>query len=109
MADKNADQIFNEELPSKLETNDKVSNIDSVYQFNLTGDHGGSWMIDFTKDSDYVSEGKADDPDVTIEMKDSDFVDMYNGKLPGPQAFMMGKIKISGDMGLAMKLQNFIG
>jgi len=42
-------------------------------------------------------------------MKDGDFVDMWEGNLPAPQAFMMGKVKIQGDMGLAMKLQNFIG
>ncbi len=104
-----AKEIFNETLPEKLEGNDKIQSINSIYQFNITGDDGGSWSIDFNKDSDYVSEGEADDPDVTIEMKDSDFVDMWSGKLPGPQAFMMGKIKIQGDMGLAMKLQSFMG
>lgn len=105
----NPQEIFNETLPSKLEGNDKIESIDSVYQFNITGDNGGTWTVDFTKDSDQVSEGEADDADVVVEMKDSDFVDMWEGKLPGPQAFMMGKIKIQGDMGLAMKLQTFMG
>lgn len=104
-----AQEIFNETLPGKLEDNDKVSDIDSVYQFNITGDDGGSWTVDFTQDNAEVSEGESDDADVTIEMKDGDFVDMWNGKLPGAQAFMMGKIKIQGDMGLAMKLQSFMG
>lgn len=102
-------EIFNEVFPEKLASNDKIENMDSVFQFNITGDDGGTWAIDFSKDSDYVSEGTADDPDVTVEMKDSDFVDMWEGTLPAPQAFMMGKVKIQGDMGLAMKLQNFIG
>ncbi len=104
-----AQEIFSETLPTKLEDNDKIQDIDSVYQFNITGDDGGSWTVDFTKDTDYVSEGEADDADVVIEMKDGDFIDMWEGKLPGPQAFMMGKIKIQGDMGLAMKLQSFMG
>ncbi|QDG54416.1 SCP2 sterol-binding domain-containing protein [Persicimonas caeni] len=104
-----AQEIFSETLPNKLEGNEKIQSINSVYQFNITGDDGGSWTVDFTKDGDYVSEGESDDADVTIEMKDSDFVDMWEGKLPGPQAFMMGKIKIQGDMGLAMKLQTFMG
>jgi putative sterol carrier protein len=102
-------EIFSEKLPAKLASSDKISSMDSVFQFNITGDDGGSWAVDFTRDSDYVSEGVSDDADVTIEMKDSDFVDMWEGSLPGAQAFMMGKIKIQGDMGLAMKLQNFIG
>ena len=105
----NPQEIFSETLPAKLEDNDKVSNIDATYQFNISGDNGGTWTVDFTTDGDIVTEGEADDADCVIDMKDSDFMDMWNGKLPGPQAFMMGKIKIQGDMGLAMKLQNFIG
>lgn len=102
-------EIFNEVFPEKLKSNEKIAQMDSVFQFNITGDDGGTWAIDFSKDSDYVTEGAADNADVTIEMKDGDFVDMWEGNLPAPQAFMMGKVKIQGDMGLAMKLQNFIG
>ncbi len=104
-----ASQIFSEDLPNKLNSNaDDVSGVDAVYQFNIDGDNGGTWTVDLTKDSDFVSEGEADDPDCVVSMKESDFVDMYSGKLPGPQAFMMGKLKIQGDMSLAMKLQKFI-
>ena len=39
-------------------------------------------------------------------MKESDYLDMINGKLNGQMAFMTGKLKIAGDMGLALKLQN---
>ena len=104
-----AKEIFEEKLPAKLEGNEKIANMDAIFQFNITGDQGGEWYIDFSKDADYVSQGENDAPGVTIEMKDNDFVDMWDGKLPGPQAFMMGKVKIQGDMSLAMKLQNFIG
>ena len=37
-----------------------------------------------------------------------DFVDLATGKLDGTMAFMSGKLKIKGDMGLAMKLQNIL-
>ena len=39
-------------------------------------------------------------------MKESDYLDMVNGKLNGQMAFMSGKLKIAGDMGLALRLQN---
>jgi putative sterol carrier protein len=32
---------------------------------------------------------------------------MITGALDGQQAFMTGKLKIKGDMGLAMKMGNF--
>jgi putative sterol carrier protein len=38
-----------------------------------------------------------------------DFTKMMNGKLDPTTAFMMGKIKIEGDMGVAMKLGKVIG
>ena len=41
-------------------------------------------------------------------MKSEDFVDLALGKLDGTMAFMSGKIKIKGDMGLAMKLQTVL-
>jgi sterol carrier protein 2 len=39
-------------------------------------------------------------------MTAQDYVDRITGKLNGQMAFMSGKLKISGDMGLAMKMQN---
>jgi putative sterol carrier protein len=38
----------------------------------------------------------------------SDLVDLVGGKLDGMTAFMTGKIKIDGDMGVAMKLQSIL-
>ena len=38
----------------------------------------------------------------------ADFDDMINGKLDGMTAFMTGKLKIEGDMGVAMKLQSIL-
>jgi putative sterol carrier protein len=109
MADLTVQNIFTETLPEKLQGNSDVDSLDAVYQFDIEGDDGGSWVVDFTKQDDRVSEGETDDFDCKIEMSDQDFIDLWNGELPGPQAFMMGKINVEGDMGLAMKLQKFIG
>ncbi len=52
-----------------------------------------------------VQTGMHASPNVTISMKESDYLDMINGKLAAQMAFMSGKLKIAGDMGLAMRLQ----
>jgi putative sterol carrier protein len=46
--------------------------------------------------------------DCTLRMDFSDFSDMIAGKLDGMTAFMTGKLKIEGDMGVAMKLQSIL-
>jgi len=53
-----------------------------------------------------VKTGEHEKPNITISMKEGDYLDMINGKLNGQMAFMTGKLKIAGDMGLALKLQS---
>ena len=110
MSEQSARKIFEETLPEKLEENpDQAKATDAIYVFNLTGDDGGTWTLNFKKDDDFVSEGESEDAECIVTMSDSDFVDMWNGDLNPAQAFMMNKISIEGNMGLAMKLQSFIG
>jgi putative sterol carrier protein len=42
-------------------------------------------------------------------MAESDYLDLVSGKLNGQVAFLTGKLKVGGDMGLALKLGSFIG
>ena len=48
------------------------------------------------------------DADCTLKMDFSDFSDLIERKLDGMTAFMTGKLKIEGDMGVAMKLQSIL-
>ncbi len=104
-----AKEFFEEVLPGRLESNpDKAKSIGAIYQFNIDGDDGGIWLVNLTKEADWITAGASDDSECTITCASSDFVDMIEGRLPGPQAFMMGKLKIEGNMGLAMKLSNIL-
>lgn len=49
------------------------------------------------------------DADCTITMSLDDFKSLVNGDLDGATAFMMGKLKVSGNMGIAMKLSTLLG
>ena len=53
-----------------------------------------------------MKEGAHASPNITITMASKDYLDLVNGKLNGQMAFMSGKLKIKGDMSLAMKLQS---
>ena len=55
-----------------------------------------------------VVAGVKSEPNLTISMSGENFVELATGKLDGTMAFMTGKLKVKGDMGLAMKLQNLL-
>ena len=48
------------------------------------------------------------DADTTIKVAWDDWEQMASGQLDGMTAFMTGKLKIEGDMGVAMKLQSIL-
>ena len=104
-----AKTYFETQLPGNLAKDpDGARSVDAIYQFVIDGDNGGTWVVNLTQDSDWVSAGPSDDAQCTITMEEDDFLALVSGDLPGMQAFMMGKLKIEGDMGLAMKLQQVL-
>ena len=104
--------------------------VGGVFLFKVAGDGGaqGSWVVDAKNDGGSVriaKDGKkffiyfyswggitfsfffvsGDKGDVTISMKDDDLTQMLAGKLAAQQAYFQGRLKVQGNMGLAMKLQ----
>ena len=103
-------EIFENRIAQNLAKKpDVAQKINSSYQFELTGDNGGTWAVDLTKKADFVVAGTIADPKVTITMTSKDFVDLVEGRLNGQMAFMQGKLKLKGDMSLALKLQQILG
>ena len=88
---------------------EKIKDWNSIYQWDLTGDGSGKWYAKFAGGEVEVAEGESESPDITITAAASDWVDIVNGKLNGQMAFLSGKLKIKGDMALAMKLQTLTG
>ncbi|XP_047122791.1 sterol carrier protein 2 [Hydra vulgaris] len=79
----------------------------AVYCFELRkGDEVGIWTID-VKTAAVIYRGKDCElkADCTIKMTDEDCFKMMVGQLNPQTAFLQGKLKISGNMGIAMKLQ----
>jgi putative sterol carrier protein len=104
MADVTVQQIF-DEMPKNLNA-DAAKGMNAVIQFNLTGDGGGQYHCSIKEGTCAVEKGTHASPNMTLTMTAQDYVDMIMGKLNGQMAFMSGKLKIAGDMGLAMKMQN---
>jgi putative sterol carrier protein len=64
----------------------------------------GSVYIDGKATPNTVSDGDGKSADCTITLTLETFEKMVKGELDGTSAFMQGKLRVAGDMGLAMKL-----
>ena len=110
MADQTPKSYFEEKIAKKLVDKPETSKaVNAVYEFNITGDGGGVWTVDLTKEPGTVTAGSSGAAKCTVTCASADFMNIVSGKMNAQMAFMSGKLKIKGDMGLAMKLQKVIG
>lgn len=90
-------------------SDDIVKATQAVYLFELSGEDGGKWFLDLKNKSGDVGSGEPSDrADVVMSMSTNDFVKMFTGKLKPTMAFMSGKLKIKGNMALAIKLEKLM-
>jgi putative sterol carrier protein len=83
---------------------DKAPGIDAIIQYHLTGDQGGDWIITLKDGVCKVAQGIAENPKMSLTADAQEFRDILLGKMDGMAAFMQGKLKLAGDLNLAMKL-----
>ena len=86
---------------------DKAIGVESVIQYHLTGEEAGDWIITIKDGACSVEEGVAESPNMTLTADSEDYKNVILGKIDGMQAFMQGKLKLAGDLNLAMKLTSF--
>jgi putative sterol carrier protein len=83
---------------------EKAAGIDATIQIKLTGAQPGDYLITIKDNQCSVNPGLANSPRLTAAADGGDLVKIFSGQLDGMQAFMQGKIRITGDMSLALKL-----
>lgn len=81
--------------------------VNAVIQYRLTGEEAGNYIVTIKDGKCSVSEGITDNPSMTMTADARDFGDVLLGKANGMQYFMTGKLKLAGDLNLAMKLTSF--
>ncbi|KAL1918369.1 uncharacterized protein VTP21DRAFT_3029 [Calcarisporiella thermophila] len=85
----------------------QAKKVKAIFQFDVTNAAGKtqSWHIDLKSGDGQLGLGPSEKkPDVILQLKDADLVQIATGKLNGQKAFMQGKLKIKGQIMLATKL-----
>ena len=84
---------------------DQAGDMEAVIQMDLSGDDGGEWTLLVKDRTLSVTTGTNADADMTMSMRASDWLDIANGNVNSMALFMQGKIDVTGDIRLAMKMQ----
>lgn len=85
-----------------------IKNIRAIYAVDLSGNNGGQFGLK-------IADGKADtiighpgEANCTLSMSVKDFQKLLEGNLNTTTAYMMGKVKVKGSLGLALQLEKLL-
>ncbi|HEX7125264.1 MAG TPA: SCP2 sterol-binding domain-containing protein [Thermodesulfobacteriota bacterium] len=96
---------FFERLPAAFRA-DRADGVSSVFGFDLSGDGGGQWHVAVADCVCSVRQGAAPSPQVIVRCAADDWLAIVNGTLDPGTAFMTGRLRVKGDLGLAFTLKD---
>jgi 3-hydroxybutyryl-CoA dehydratase len=96
-------EVF-DKMPEVFNAN-AAQGLDVVFQYEITGDNGGSWNVVVKDGACQVNEGTHASPSVTLTMSGDTWLGIVNKQTNGMQAFMTGQLKASGDIMLAQRIE----
>ena len=103
------DEIWKEIEKVMNENPEPHKNLHLVYQFNVTGKKENvSYQLQLNNGKAIVRKDGAVKADCTLILSAENFKKLLLGKLNGTAAYMTGKLKVKGNLGLALKLQNLL-
>lgn len=101
-------EVF-DQLHQRLLDPGDLAELMGTYQFHLTGEDGGDYVVTVDHQGVHMAAGVAPAPGVAVTIAAADFKELALGQLNPMTAFMSGKLSVAGDMSLALKLQSMLG
>ncbi|MDQ6771562.1 MAG: SCP2 sterol-binding domain-containing protein [Candidatus Dormibacteraeota bacterium] len=95
------EQVF-QQMPNDFQA-DKAGSLAADIQFDLSGANPGRWWVKIADGRAETGQGDVANPKLTLRADSADWVKIATNQLDPTSAFMSGKLKLQGDMGLAIK------
>jgi len=95
-----------ETMPDKFDP-EAAAGVTKTLQWNITGDETGVWAFQIVDGVGQLIPGGVEKPDTTFTTSGKTWAAIAEGKQDAMKAFMTGKLKVAGDMMLAMKVPQF--
>lgn len=86
---------------------EKAGDFSGIVQCIFSGSQASNWVIKIAERTCTVEEGLVTSPNLTVKADAQDGVNVLMGKMDPMRAFMLGKVKVQGDLSLGMKLSSF--
>lgn len=86
----------------------EATGVDATFVYDLEGPGGGTWTVRVQGGRISAEPGAVPEPTVTYKMKADQYVKLANGDLNGAMAFMTRKLKVSGSIVMAQKMNKFL-
>ena len=100
----NSVQDYFDTLPQRFVA-DASKGVNAIYQFEISGDGGGTWHV-IVADGDLdIQNGAHDEPSARVISSADNYLKICNGDINGLRAVMTRKMKIEGNLVLARKMQ----
>ena len=84
---------------------EKARQTDLAVQFELTGEAGGEWFVQVQHGALTVARGRAKSPSLTVRARAADVLALANGDLDPMQAYLRGRLQVTGDLKQVAHLQ----
>jgi putative sterol carrier protein len=81
-----------------------AAGLNKTFQWNISGEQAGVWALKIANQTCEVIPGGVEKPDITFLTSDTDWLSIAEGKLDPMSAFASGKLKVTGDLMLAMRV-----
>ena len=88
---------------------ERAGSVRATYLFEIEGEHGGTWTVRIGDGACEVSEGRPDRYDALIGCDAGTFLDLVFATVRPGEAFVEGRLRVAGDLALAMRFSKAMG